>query len=66
MAPADPLQVALQVAAALERCAVRYLVGGSLASSVNGEPRATMDVDLVVALTEADVEPFPASLGEGF
>ena len=33
MAPAEPLQVALQVATALERCGVRYLVGGSLASS---------------------------------
>ena len=66
MEPAAPLQVALQVAAALERCGVRYLVGGSLASSVSGEPRATMDVDLVVALTQADVEPFLAHLGEGF
>jgi hypothetical protein len=66
MAPAEPLQVALQVAAALERCGVRYLVGGSLASSVTGEPRSTMDVDLVVALTQTDVEPFLAHLGEGF
>ena len=41
MAPAEPLQVALQVASALERCGVRYLVGGSLASSVSGEPRST-------------------------
>ena len=57
MAPAEPLQAALQVAAALECCGVRYLVGGSVASSVTGEPRSTMDVDLVVALTQEDVEP---------
>ena len=56
MAPADPLQVALRVAAALERCGVRYLVGGSVASSVTGEPRSTMNVDLVVALTQKDEE----------
>ena len=66
MAPAEPLQVALQVATALERCGVRYLVGGSLASSVTGEPRSTLDVDLVVALTQADVAPFLANLGDGF
>ena len=66
MAPAEPLQAALQVAAAQECCGVRYLVGGSVASSVTGEPRSTMDVDLVVALTQEDVEPFLASLGDGF
>ena len=66
MGPAEPLQVALQVAAALERCGVRYLIGGSLASSVAGEPRSTLDVDLVVALTQADVAPFLANLGDGF
>ena len=66
MGPAEPIQVALQVAAALERCGVRYLIGGSLASSVAGEPRSTMDVDLVVALTQADVTPFLANLGDGF
>ena len=66
MAPAEPLQAALQVAAALERCEVRYLVGGSVASSVTGEPRSTMNVDLVVALTQKDVEPFLANLGDGF
>ena len=66
MIPADPRQVALQVAAALEGCGVRYLVGGSLASSVAGEPRSTMHVDLVVALRQADVEPFLAHPGEGF
>ena len=62
----DPLQVALQVAEALERCGLRYLVGGSLASSVSGEPRSTLDVDLVVAMTEADVEPLLATLGDQF
>ena len=29
-------------------------------------PVDALDVDLVVALTEADVEPFPAALGQGF
>ena len=62
----EPFQVALSVADALERCGVPYVVGGSLASSVSGEPRSTLDIDLVVALTEADVEPFLTALGQGF
>jgi hypothetical protein len=41
----DPLHFALVVADVLERCGLRYLVGGSLASSVSGEPRFTLDVN---------------------
>ena len=63
---ADPLAVALRVAEALEECGVRYVVGGSLASSISGEPRSTLDVDLVVALTEAEVDSVVAALGDGF
>ena len=37
----EPLQVALSVARALDQCGLRYVVGGSLASSVSGEPRST-------------------------
>ena len=62
----DPIHVALIVADALEACRVRYLVGGSLASAVSGEPRSTLDVDLVVELTEKDVEPLVAALGDRF
>lgn len=62
----DPIAVALQVAAALEACGVSYLVGGSLASSMSGEPRSTLDVDVVVMLTERDVGPLLAKLGSEF
>ena len=34
----------------LDRLGVRYHIGGSVASSTYGAPRATMDVDLVAAL----------------
>jgi hypothetical protein len=60
------IEVALLVAQALDGCGVRYLVGGSLASSVSGEPRSTLDVDLVVALTEADVTKIVTALGSEF
>jgi hypothetical protein len=63
---ADPIAVALRVAQALEACGVRYLVGGSLASSISGEPRSTLDVDMVVELTEAGVERFVGELRDEF
>jgi hypothetical protein len=52
----DPVAVALSVAQILEACGLRYLVGGSLASSLSGEPRSTLDVDIVVAMTPSDVD----------
>ena len=54
---ADPLHVAARVAAALDALDVAYSIGGSLASSFAGEPRATLDIDMVVAL---DAEHVPA------
>jgi len=45
---------------------LRYLVGGSLASSLSGEPRSTFDVDLVVSISENDIQPFVDILGEEF
>jgi hypothetical protein len=61
-----PIQVALQVADACEACGLRYLVGGSVASSLGGEPRTTLDVDMVVAIAETDVDRFLAALGPEF
>ncbi len=61
-----PIQVALQVADALEACGLLYLVGGSVASSIGGEPRTTLDVDMVVAMAETDVDRFRAALGTEF
>jgi hypothetical protein len=37
----EPIAVALLVADALEALGLRYTVGGSLASSMSGEPRST-------------------------
>ena len=45
---------------------MRYLVGGSLASAVSGEPRSTLDVDMVVEMTEKDVERLVSALGDRF
>ena len=56
----------LQVTRVLESLAVPYLVGGSLASSLHGHPRATQDVDLVADLQEHHIPPFIAALRERF
>jgi hypothetical protein len=37
---------------------VRYLVAGGLAMNLHGVPRMTMDVDLVLALDDANVDAF--------
>lgn len=62
----DVLDVALRLAAALDRAGVGYFVGGSLASSLQGEPRSTNDIDLVVDLPEERVGALVAALGPDF
>ena len=62
----DPLLVAARVAAILDNLGVSYLIGGSLASSVYGNPRATQDVDLIAALQLRHVDPLVTSLGSDF
>jgi hypothetical protein len=54
------------VTEALERTGVGYFLGGSLASSFQGEPRATNDIDLVVDLEEGQVEGLAVELGADF
>lgn len=46
----DPLEVAANIAGILEAFGVSYVLGGSLASTAFGEPRATLDVDLAADL----------------
>lgn len=43
-----------------------HTVGGSIASSFAGEPRSTVDIDIVVALEERHVEPLVAALSTEF
>jgi hypothetical protein len=47
----EPIQITQQIAQEFERLDIRYLVGGSLASSLHGIPRATHDVDMVAEIT---------------
>jgi hypothetical protein len=62
----DPLDVALVVARALDACGVPYVLGGSLASSVSGEPRATLDIDLMVDIGLSSIACVVSALGDEF
>jgi hypothetical protein len=59
----EPIQIALTVAAQLERLRVPYVAVGSLASSVHGEPRSTDDIDFVVDLPPAAIPALLAAFG---
>lgn len=61
MPETDPLSCFVE---RLERSGVPYMVTGSVASTVYGEPRLTHDIDLVAELRAADVEPFLAAFEE--
>jgi hypothetical protein len=60
------LEITLFLAETRERLGVPYLVGGSLASSLHGLPRATQDVDLVAALEPRHVPAVAAALHDSF
>jgi hypothetical protein len=47
----------------LDKASVPYMVAGSLGSSLHGRPRATNDIDLVIAPTELQFQHFLDSLG---
>jgi hypothetical protein len=45
-----------RVVRVLNDAGVSYMLTGSFASSAQGEPRSSHDIDLVVTLTEADAQ----------
>ncbi len=62
----EPTAVTLLVTGILESLGVRYAIGGSLASSLHGVFRASVDADLVADLRLEHVEPFARALGDAF
>lgn len=56
----------LQVLQALEALQIRYMLTGSFASNIYGEPRSTMDADFVIALQAKQMEDLTTSLGQEF
>lgn len=68
MTPTDAsaLDVALLVGAAFEQIGVDYFLGGSLASSLQGEPRSTNDIDFVMDLGPWKIGALVRALGSDF
>lgn len=62
----DPIGVALLVAAALDRVGASYHVGGSIASSLQGDPRSTNDIDFVIDLPLGQARDLVRELGADF
>ena len=62
----DAIAVALCVTRALDSLGIRSSIGGSIASSVAGEPRSTLDVDIVAAIEVPHVQPLAVALAGEF
>ena len=63
----EPVLVVAKLARVFDALAIRYLVGGSVASSVYGIPRATQDVDVVADIKLPQVEAITSALiGESY
>ena len=63
---AEPIQITQLIANVFDRLKISYLVGGSLASSLHGIPRATQDVDMVADLKPQHVTPLVKALEAAF
>ena len=62
MTAPDLVAALLPVIEALDSLGVRYYVGGSVASSIHGVPRASIDADLIAELGAEHVAPLAARL----
>ncbi len=62
----DAIRVSLIVTRILEELDVPYLIGGSVASIIHGEPRLTNDIDLVADIREEQIPQLVAALETDF
>jgi len=64
--PSDPLIVIARLTQIFDDVQIEYVVGGSMASSVYGVPRATQDVDLMANVKMQHVERLTSALEQEF
>ena len=62
----EPIAATIAVTTILEKMGIRYLIGGSLASTVHGMVRTTQDSDIVAELRPVHVEPLIRALEGDF
>ena len=51
-------ELLIRVIGILDSNAIDYMLTGSLASSIQGEPRSTHDIDIVITIKQSQVESF--------
>jgi len=59
------LEVLRRITAALDRAGIAYMLTGSFASAHHGAPRSTLDIDIVIAASPAQLRTFVQSLPSG-
>lgn len=62
----EPLRALVPVIEVLRALDVAYAIGGSMASSVFGEPRSTADIDILAELGSHHVTAFVSALADSF
>ena len=62
----EPVEVTLKVTDVFERLGVRYLIGGSLASTLYGMVRTTQDSDIVAEMRLEHLQAFVTALQDEF
>ena len=62
----DPYEVALAIVRPMDALAIPCTVGGSIASAFAGEPRSTVDIDIVAAIEERHAEALVWTLSPAF
>jgi uncharacterized nucleotidyltransferase DUF6036 len=62
----DPISIILELARVLDHLEVKYWIGGSIASSVQGISRATNDIDLVIVISTQQIQPLFNALKDSF
>jgi hypothetical protein len=64
--PSESTRLTLLVAQTLDRLGIAYAIGGSLASSLHGMMRSTLDVDILADMHLEHVQPLVAALSKEF
>lgn len=63
---AEPALIVARLARVFQTIGIRYVIGGSFASSIYGVPRATQDVDIVADLHAEHAEGLASALAPEF
>jgi hypothetical protein len=66
MLPSETIAAIVPLVAEFEKLGVAYYIGGSIASSMRGIPRTTLDVDMVADLAPKHVAPLVHALATAY